>query len=265
MKKVIILCSALLAMNTIANAQTIKELLQQAEKEVNKVITDPNTKNTINNVLNGGKANTQGGRALDNSTIINGLREALKIGTNNATGILSKQNGFFGNALVKILMPPEVQNIESKLRALGFNSLCDKLVLSLNRAAEDAAIKAAPIFVNAIMGLSIKDGLSILNGGNRAATNFLASTTTQALSAAFRPIIENSLKKVNATKYWKDVFTTYNRIPLVKKQVNTDLTGYVTEQALKGTFTTIAEEETKIRTNPIFQTTSLLKQVFGNR
>jgi hypothetical protein len=263
MKHLLITFCTLLLCTTL-QAQTLKELLKQAEQEVNKVVKDPNISNSISNVLNGNNTNNGGNKPLNNSLVVNGLKEALKIGTNNASGILSKQNGFFGNALIKILMPPEVQNIESKLRALGFNSLCDKLILTMNRAAEDAATKVAPIFINAIVNMSLQDGMGILKGGNRAATDFLANTTTNALTAAVRPVIENSLKKVNATKVWRDVFNTYNRIPLVKKQVNTDLTGYVTQQALKGTFNTVAEEETKIRINPIFRTTDLLKQVFGN-
>ena len=139
----------------------------------------------------------------------------------------------------------------------------DKAILSMNRAAEDASKKALPIFVNAITSMSIQDGLSILKGGNNAATTYLKSKTTASLTAAFRPIIEESLDKVNATKYWAEVFTIYNGLPTTYKKVNPDLTGYVTERALNGVFVYIADEESKIRLNPAARVTDLLKKVFG--
>ena len=167
--------------------------------------------------------------------------------------------------MIKILLPQEVKNVESTLRSFGFNSLCDKLILSLNRAAEDASGKAVPIFVNAITSMSITDGLNILRGGDNAATNFLRQTTTTALTSAFRPVIESSLGKVNATTYWNQVFKAYNKLPITKTKVNTDLTGYVTERALSGLFTTVAQEEANIRKNPAAQVTGLLQKVFGGK
>jgi hypothetical protein len=200
---------------------------------------------------------------LSNTDIVSGLREALTTGAKNASSKLNVANGFFGNSLIKILMPPELKQAETTLRGWGMGSMVDKLILSMNRSAEDAAGQAVPIFVNAITGMSIQDGLSILQGGNNAATNYLRNTTTAALTTAFRPVIEKSLGKIGTTQLWSQVFTAYNKLPIVRNKINPDLTGYVTGRALNGLFVTIADEETKIRTNPAAQVTDLLKKVFG--
>jgi hypothetical protein len=144
-------------------------------------------------------------------------------------------------------------------------ALVDKAILSMNRAAEDASKQAAPIFVNAITTMSLQDGIGILTGGNNAATNYLKLRTSDALTQAFRPIIQSSLQKVGATNIWKTVFTTYNQLPLVSRKVNPDLSSYVVQKAMDGMFYSIAQEETKIRTDPAAQVTSLLKQVFGRK
>jgi hypothetical protein len=135
----------------------------------------------------------------------------------------------------------------------------------MNRAAEDAAKKAAPIFISAIKGITIQDGINILRGGNNAATTFLRSKTATALTNAFAPVIKTSLNKVNAQQIWNTVFSTYNSLPLSQNKVNTDLTAYVTQKALDGIFTEIAQEEMKIRTDPAAQVTGLLQKVFGNK
>jgi hypothetical protein len=200
---------------------------------------------------------------LSNTDITNGLKEALSIGAKNAAGKLSMTNGFFGNAAVKILLPKEAQQVEATLRSVGMGSLADKAILAMNRAAEDAAKQAAPIFINAITSISIQDGLNILKGGNNAATNYLRGKTTGALTTAFTPVIQKSLNKVGAPELWKSVFSTYNRI--ARNKVNPDLTGYVTERALSGMFVSIGDEEAKIRNNPAAQVTSLLQKVFGKK
>jgi hypothetical protein len=221
-------------------------------------------KDALNKIKNsaGGKGGTSRS-SLTNAEIVGGLKEALQIGAKNASGRLSTVNGFFGNALIKVLMPPEAKQVESTLRRVGMGSLVDKAILSMNRAAEDASGKAVNIFVKAISGMTIQDGLSILTGANDAATNYLRQKTTQALTAEFRPVISNSLNKVNATAYWNQVFTAYNRLPTTRNKVNPDLTSYVTERALHGLFVTIADEEQKIRSNPAARTTDLLRKVFG--
>jgi hypothetical protein len=209
--------------------------------------------------------NTGGGQrgSYTNTEAVNALKEALKIGTQNASGRLSTVNGFFGNQLIKILMPPEAKKVENTLRNIGMGGHVDKAILSMNRAAEDASGKAVQIFVNAISGMSVSDGISIVRGGQGAATNYLKNRTTGELTNAFRPIVNNSLNQVNATKYWSDVFTVYNRLPTTREKVNTDLVAYVTERALNGLFVTIADEENKIRTNPAARITDILKKVFG--
>lgn len=209
-----------------------------------------------------GKGKTTTG-SYTNTEAVTALKQALEIGSQNATGRLANVNGYFGNQLIKILMPPEAKKVESALRAAGMGSQVDKAILSMNRAAEDAATKALPIFVDAIKQMTIQDGISIVKGGQGAATNYLKNRTTQSLTTAFRPVIENSLRKVDATKYWSQVFTAYNRLPTTTNKINPDLTGYVTEKALNGLFVTIAEEENKIRTNPAARVTDILKKVFG--
>lgn len=206
---------------------------------------------------------TAGVGSLSQSDIARGLREALTVGARNASSNLSVTNGFFGDALVKILLPPEAQKVEQTLRSIGMGHVVDKAILSMNRAAEDAAVKAAPIFVNAITSMTIQDGLGILQGGQDAATRYLKSKTTVALTNAFQPVIDNSLRKVNATALWGTVFNTYNSLPTTRNRVNPDLAGYVTDRALNGLFLKIAEEETKIRTNPAARVSSILQKVFG--
>lgn len=218
--------------------------------------------NKANTILNNtGKSGNTG--SFTNTEAVAALKDALKIGAQNATGKLSAVNGFFGNQLIKILMPPEAQKVESTLRAAGLGSHVDKAILAMNRAAEDASGKAVNIFINTISTMSVQDGISIVKGGQGAATNYLKARTTPQLTEAFRPIIQGSLNKTNATKYWADVFTLYNKLPLTQK-VNTDLTAYVTERALSGLFVTISDEENKIRNNASARVTDILRKVFGN-
>jgi hypothetical protein len=201
---------------------------------------------------------------LSTDDIAAGLKEALNVGVRNGTAQLSAADGFFKNAAFKILMPPEALKAEKTLRDMGFSKQVDDAILSMNRAAEDAAKSAAPIFVSAIKQMTIQDAAGILKGGDSAATMYLKQKTALPLTNAFSPIIKESLSKVDATKYWNSVFSTYNKVPFVKK-VNTDLNAYVTEKALAGIFYQVALEEQKIRKNPAAQTTDLLKKVFGSK
>jgi hypothetical protein len=203
------------------------------------------------------------GSGLSNEDIISGLKDALRVGTDSSAKRLCKLNGFFGDAAIKVLMPEEAKKIETTLRSLGMGTVVDKAILSMNRAAEDAATGVGTIFWDAIKKMSITDGLKILRGGDFAATDYLKSVTTAELTEKFRPVIEASLVKVDATRYWKDMFTTYNRFS--GKPVNTDLTAYVTERALSGLFLKISLEEQKIRKNPAAQVTDMLKKVFGGK
>jgi len=230
-----------------SNAQILKDLLNSVSGKTSG--TTGNSGLSLNNI--------------SNTEIVGALRDALQVGAKNAAGKLSVENGYFGNALIKILLPPEAKKVETALRQIGMGQLVDKTILSMNRAAEDAAQKALPIFVNAITSMSIQDGINIVRGGNGAATSYLRSKTTAALTTAFKPVIQNSLNKINVATYWNQMFTFYNKLPTTFNKVNPDLTSYVTERALNGLFMTISDEENKIRANPSARVTDLLKKVFG--
>lgn len=255
-------------MTTTIHAQSLKDILNQLGGKSNtnssSTSNSNSTKSSRFDTQNNPTSNSNTS-LLSNTDLSAGLKDALKIGAENAAKQLSATNGYFGNAAIKILLPPQVAQVEQTLRSVGMGSLVDKAVLALNRAAEDAAVKSAPIFVNAITSMSIQDGMSILKGGNNAATTYLQGKTTAALTAAFRPVISASLNKVGAEKLWNTVFKTYNSLPLAGQKVNPDITGYVTERALSGLFTTIGQEELKIRTDPAAQVTNILKKVFGNQ
>ena len=200
---------------------------------------------------------------LTTAEVANGLKEALKVGTDSATFHLGLLDGFFKDDMIKILMPPEAQKVEKTLRSVGFGSVVDKAVLSMNRAAEDASKYVGTIFLDAIRQMTIQDAFGILRGGNFAATDYLKQKTTAQLTAAFKPIVAKSLDFTDATKYWKDVFSVYNRFST--NPVNTDLTAYVTQKALDGLFYHIGLEEQKIRENPAARVTDLLKKVFAGQ
>lgn len=205
---------------------------------------------------------SKSGSGLSNDDIVSGLKEALSLGATNGANKLSAVDGFFANAAIKVLMPPEAQKVESTLRSMGMGKLVDDAILSMNRAAEEAAKSAAPIFLNAIKGMSFQDALGILKGNDTAATSYLKSKTMTSLTNAFSPTIDSALSKTGATQHWKAVFEAYNKVPLVKK-VNTNLSGYVTERALSGLFFQVAQEEQKIRKDPAARVTETLKKVFG--
>jgi len=194
--------------------------------------------------------------------IASGIKQALEIGTSNGADKLSAKDGFLGNMAVKILFPPEAKKVESALRGVGLGSLADNVILSLNRAAEDAAKEAKPIFLSAIRQMTITDATNILLGKQDAATDYFKRVTTAQLMDRFRPIIGSSLNKVGATKYWTDAANSYNKIPLVKP-VEADLTAYVTQKAIDGMFVQVAQEELQIRENINARSTTLLKKVFG--
>lgn len=199
---------------------------------------------------------------LTTTEVANGLKEALVKGAEFSSATASKTDGYFKNPQLKIPFPPEIQKAETKLRQIGLNKPIDDFVLSMNRAAEKAAAESTPIFVNAIKSMTIQDAWGILKGEQDAATQYLKRTTGDQLKAKFEPVIAIALESVNATKYYSDVTTTYNKIPFVEP-LETDLTAYVNNLAIDGLFKLVAEEELKIRKEPIARTTDLLKKVFG--
>lgn len=190
------------------------------------------------------------------------LKEALSSGVEKGVMKLSAENGFWGNALYKVVMPPEAQRVEKALRGIGLGPKVDEALLSMNRGAEDAVKKAGPIFANAIRGMDIKDAITILRGADTAATGYLRSNTSSSLTAAFKPVIQESLDRSGASKNWTNLMTAFNKVSLQK--VNTDLAGYVTERALQALFLQIADEEKLIRKDPAARTSALLQKVFGS-
>jgi len=201
---------------------------------------------------------------MSESEIADGLKQALTIGAQNASQILNKKDGFNGNPLIHIPFPPDAQKVEKSLRDLGYGAKVDSFTVSLNRAAEQAAKEAAPIFTDAVKQMTLTDATGILKGSDTAATHYLRDKTYNPLYTAFKPHIQTALDNHEVDKKWTELTTLYNKIPFVK-HVQTDLIAYTNNKALQGVFITLAGEEKKIRTNPAAQTTELLKKLFCNQ
>jgi hypothetical protein len=210
------------------------------------------------------KAMGSGEQPLTTAEVGEGLKEALINGISKGSDLVSITDGYFKNPEIKIPFPPDVKKVEDKLRQIGLGDQVDKFVMTLNRGAEDAAKEAKPIFITAIKSMTIQDAWAILRGEENAATEYLKRTTTAQLTEKFKPVIQNSLSKVNATKYYGDLVGTYNKIPFVEK-VNPSLDDYATGKAVDGLFIMIAKEEKNIRKDPLARTTELLKKVFGSK
>jgi hypothetical protein len=200
---------------------------------------------------------------LTNDEVINGLRDALTVGTNNSSAFASKVDGYYKNPALFIPFPPEAQKVKDWAVKFGMGAQVEKFEMTLNKAAEEAAKDAAPVFINAIKGMSIGDGFAILKGADNAATQYLKDKTTAELKTKFTPIVQTAINKVELTKYWNPIITGYNKVPFVEKQ-NPDLTAYVTDRAMQGLFKLIADEELKIRKDPVARVTDILKRVFGS-
>ncbi len=211
-----------------------------------------------------GEVNTAigGEQPLTTAEVGEGLKEALVNGISKGSDLVSQLDGYFKNPEIKIPFPPDVKKVEDKLRQVGLGDQVDKFVMTLNRGAEDAAKEAKPIFVSAIKSMTIQDAWAILRGEDNAASEYLKRTTSAQLTEKFKPVIQTSLNKVNATKYYGDLVSRYNKIPLVDK-VNPNLDDYATDKAIEGLFVMIAKEEKSIRKDPVARTTELLKKVFG--
>ncbi|MBI4931488.1 MAG: DUF4197 domain-containing protein [Bacteroidetes bacterium] len=249
MTKILFFIAAVFFLSTVAPAQDINKTLNDAQKNAQKEI-DKYTKKKKKN------------KALSNDEVIRGLKEALNVGTNNSTASTSKMDGFYKNPLVFIPFPPEAEKVRNTVVNLGMQKQVDEFVMTLNRAAEEASKEAAPVFMDAIKAMTIQDGFGILKGADNAATKYLQDKTTPELTTKFSPIIKRAIDKVEVTKYWNPLITTYNKIPGVEKQ-NPNLEQYVTLRAMEGLFKLIAGEEKKIRTDPIARINDILKKVFG--
>ncbi len=202
--------------------------------------------------------------ALSNADVIKGLKEALTVGANNSISLTSKLDGFNKNPLIYIPWPSEAIVMKERLSQLGFQNQINDFETSLNRAAEEATKNAVPVFVNAISNMSISDGFAILNGNDTSATHFLREKTYTSLKERFSPTVTDAINKVKVTSYWSPLISTYNKIPGIKPQ-NPNLNEYVTDKAINGLMTLIAQEETKIRKDPMARVTDILKKVFGSK
>lgn len=194
----------------------------------------------------------------------NGIRDALSNGISTAITNLGRENGFFGDKAYKLLLPPDAAKVEGTLRDIGLGSQVDRAILQINRAAEDAVGYAKPIFANAIKEMTIQDALGIVRGGNSAATDYFRNKTREQLLQAFRPSIQQSLDRLQATRYYSDIVSMYNKLPTTRNKVSPDLTGYVVGRATDALFDQIEKEEANIRANPAARTTEILKKVFGS-
>lgn len=194
-----------------------------------------------------------------------GIKEALTQGVIRGISFLNKTDGFFGNEAYKLFLPPDAKKVENTLRNLGMGAQVDKAILAINRGAEDAVGYAKPIFLNAIKEMTLTDAINIVRGPRDAATQYFKNKTTQQLIAAFTPPVKASLDKTDATKYYTDIVTTYNKLPTTFKKINPDLTAYVVGKAVDALFDQIAKEEANIRSNPVARTTDILKKVFGGK
>ena len=225
-------------------------------KSIPKKITIPKPKITLPKV---NPTTTGINNPLDISA---GLKEALNNGITKEVSKLTAVDGFLKNEAVKIIMPAELQKVESTLRKLGMGNLADQGITAMNRAAEDAVKEATPIFVSAVKNMNITDAKSILLGNENAATVYLQGTTNKDLYAKFSPVVQQSIGKVGADVIWSTLISKYNTIPFVTK-VNPDITDYVTNKSMEGVFKMIAVEEKNIRTDLKSRTSPLLQSVFG--
>ena len=199
---------------------------------------------------------------LNDAKIGSGLKEALKVGTENTVKLTGRTDGYFMNQAIKILMPEKLQTLEKGLRLVGYGPQVDEFVLSMNRAAERAAPQAKQIFWDAIAEMTFDDAEKILKGSDTAATEYFRNKTSEKLMTAFRPVVDRSMSEFNVTRQYKDLVGRYQAIPFVKTEA-LDIDGYVVGKSLDGLFHVLGEEERKIRTNPAARVTDLLKEVFA--
>ena len=217
-------------------AQTLKDKLNKAKKSLAKTPT--------------------------NDEIVQGLKEALNVGANKSSTAASQVDGYLKNPRLFIPFPAEAEKMKTQLVKLGFQKQVTEFETSLNRAAEEAAKKSTPIFMDAVKNMTVTDGMNILMGADTAATHYLKNATSASLYTKYKPVVQDAIKKVDVTNYWSTLVTLYNKIPGVKKQ-NPDLEDYVIKRGMSGLFLLVADEEMKIRTDPAARFSSVLKNVFG--
>lgn len=209
-------------------------------------------------------AGTAGGQPVGEIRIGTALKQALQVGTENAVKLTGRTDGYFRNEAIKILLPEQLRTLASGLRTVGLGAQIDELVLGMNRAAERAAPRAKQIFWDAIGEMTIDDARRILAGGDTAATDYFKAKTSGSLTAAFRPIVESSMREVGVTRQYTELYRRAQAIPFLNVEAY-DLDRYVVTRALDGLFHVVGEEEKKIRTDPAARVTELLREVFGRR
>ncbi|EIM77221.1 hypothetical protein A3SI_08094 [Nitritalea halalkaliphila LW7] len=206
-----------------------------------------------------------GSAPLTEGEVSTGLKEALIQGISKGADRASVQDGFWQNELIRILLPEDARRVESTLRQIGLGAEVDRALLSINRGAERAAQEAKPIFISAIRQLTIQDAFALLRGDQDAATQFLRRTTEAELIARFQPHMEEALNEVGATRFYGEIATAYNAIPLTTRKIDPDINAYVTQRAVDGLFQLVAQEEAAIRADPAARTTAILRRVFANQ
>jgi hypothetical protein len=199
-----------------------------------------------------------------NPKVADGLKEALRIGTNNAVSLTGRLDGYFANEVIKILLPEPIRKIEKALRIAGFGRKLDDLVLGMNRAAEAAAPFAKDIFGDAIRQMTFADAQKIFKGSDTAATDYFREKTTPQLTTLFRPPVAKVMGEVGVTQQFQQFFTQVSKLPFMKME-KLDLEAYVVDRSLFGLFHVLGQEETKIRRDPAARVTAILKDVFGQR
>jgi Protein of unknown function (DUF4197) len=202
------------------------------------------------------------GGGLSDAKLVSGLKEALRVGTEHTVNLTGKVDGYFANQAIKILMPDKLRTVESGLRTVGYGDRVDEFVLSMNRAAEQAAPAARGIFGDAVTEMTFDDVRKVWSGGDNAATEYFRGKTTPKLTAAFTPVVDKAMGQTGVTRQYKDLMGRFSSIPFVKTE-SFDIDKYVVDKSLGGLFHVLGDQEKQIRTNPAARTTNLLKEVFG--
>ena len=218
----------------------------------------------LDQLLKGVQESTKSGGGVGDVKIGQGLKEALRVGTETAVKLTGRTDGYFRNQAIKILMPEKLRTVETALRTIGYDKQVDELVLSMNRAAERAAPAAKQIFWNAIGDMTIDDARRILGGADTAATEYFKGKTTSKLTSAFKPVVQRTMNEVGVTKRYNELLGQARALPLVNVE-QYDLDHYVVGKALDGLFHVVGDQERQIRKNPAARTTDLLREVFGSR
>lgn len=231
-------------------ADALKEAVK--DEDIQKAVMDK--------TLSSSKSGTN--TSFDTETLINGLKEALEVGSKRAIEEISQPGGYLENKAIRIPLPDGIDKVASLLRKYGLEDQVDQFEKSMNSAAEKAAPQATNLIVNAVKEMTFEDAKKIYEGSDDAATQYFKEKTGKQLRELFQPSVKESLDQVGTTRYYNDLAKEAKDIPFVGEKVNVDLDNYVTEEALNGLFTMLAAEEKQIRENPAARSTDLLKKVF---